>query len=352
MLISGPRRRHRRLAAVLDPGRRDPVGDRAGRDPADAAAQRPALAHRRAGRRAAQDRPRRGDRGAARRRRVRLLDRAADRVGLHHDARLPPQHLPGGDRHAGPRAAGALQGHARARDRTSSMFVAEEVRSIMASLGVRRFEEMIGRVELLETAEAIDHWKARGRRPVAGPAPPRGPADVPRRRRRARRAGARRRARLGADRAVRAGDRARRAGARRPIPIRNINRDVGGILSGEIARRHGAAACRRTRSSSTFSGSAGQSFGAWLAPGVTFTLQRRGQRLRRQGAVRRDRRRAPARDGAVSGRGEHDRRQHRAVRRDRGARVLPRPRGRALRGAQLRRAARSWRASATTAAST
>ena len=57
-----PRRRHRRLAAVLDPARRRAVGDRAGRDPADAAGQRPALAHRRAGRRPDAHRPRRGDR--------------------------------------------------------------------------------------------------------------------------------------------------------------------------------------------------------------------------------------------------------------------------------------------------
>ena len=110
-----PRRRHRRLAAVLDPGGRRAVGDRAGRDPADAAAQRPALADRRADRRPAEDRPRRRDRRDARRRRDGLLDRAADRHRLHHDARLPPEHLPGRDRHAGPRAAQALQGHPRAR---------------------------------------------------------------------------------------------------------------------------------------------------------------------------------------------------------------------------------------------
>ena len=54
-------------------------------------------------------------RRAARRRRVRLLDRAADRGRLHHDAQVPSQHLPGRRRHAGSRAAQALQGHARAR---------------------------------------------------------------------------------------------------------------------------------------------------------------------------------------------------------------------------------------------
>ena len=54
-----PRRRHRRLAALVDLRERNPVGDRPRRDPADAAAQRPALAHLGAGRRAAEDRPRR-----------------------------------------------------------------------------------------------------------------------------------------------------------------------------------------------------------------------------------------------------------------------------------------------------
>src|SRR6202042_3363613 len=42
------------------------------------------------------------------------------------------------------------------------MFVAEEVRTIMASLGVRRFEDLIGRADLLETQDAVDHWKSRG----------------------------------------------------------------------------------------------------------------------------------------------------------------------------------------------
>src|SRR5690606_5810142 len=59
------------------------------------------------------------------------------------------------------------------------MFVAEEVRELMAQLGFRRFDEMIGRVDLLEMKEAIDHWKARGvdvsallHMPEAGPDAP------------------------------------------------------------------------------------------------------------------------------------------------------------------------------------
>jgi glutamate synthase domain-containing protein 3 len=58
-----------------------------------------------------------------------------------------------------------------------------------------------------------------------------------------------------------------------PIPIRNVNRTVGGILSGEITRRHGALGLPEGTIEVALSGSAGQSFAAWLAPGVTFSLR-------------------------------------------------------------------------------
>ncbi len=58
-----------------------------------------------------------------------------------------------------------------------------------------------------------------------------------------------------------------------PIPLRNVNRTVGGILSGEIARRHGAAGLDEGTIEIAFSGSAGQSFAAWLAPGLVFSLR-------------------------------------------------------------------------------
>jgi glutamate synthase domain-containing protein 3 len=58
-----------------------------------------------------------------------------------------------------------------------------------------------------------------------------------------------------------------------PVPVRNVNRTVGGILSGEIARRRGAQGLPEGTIEISFSGSAGQSFGAWLAPGVTFSLR-------------------------------------------------------------------------------
>ena len=116
----GPRRRHRRVAAHRNQAQRHSLGARAGRDAAGAGAERPARSHHRAGRRPAQDRSRRGDRGAARRRRVRLRDRAAGRLGLHHDARLPPQHLPGRHRHAGSGAAQASSPASRSSSRTIS----------------------------------------------------------------------------------------------------------------------------------------------------------------------------------------------------------------------------------------
>ena len=90
------RRRHRRRSADLAEARGRAVGARPGRDPADAADQRAAGPDRGAGGRSAQDRPRRGHRCPARGRGVRLRHGAAGGQRLHHDAGLPPGHLPGG----------------------------------------------------------------------------------------------------------------------------------------------------------------------------------------------------------------------------------------------------------------
>jgi glutamate synthase domain-containing protein 2/glutamate synthase domain-containing protein 1/glutamate synthase domain-containing protein 3 len=153
------------------------------------------------------------------------------------------------------------------------MLLAEEVREIMASLGIRRFEEMIGRSDLLDMDDAIDHWKARHVDLAMVLKTLELPAGTPRRRTRPqvpvlddaldwellhRCAPA-----LDRCESVRLG----------PVPVRNVNRTVGGILSGEIARRHGAEGLREGTIEISFSGSAGQSFGAWLAPGVTFALR-------------------------------------------------------------------------------
>ena len=73
---------------------------------------------------------------AARRRGVRLLDRAAGRGGLRHDARLPPQHVPGRHRDAGSRAAPALHRHARARRPLLPASSPRSVRELLAALGL------------------------------------------------------------------------------------------------------------------------------------------------------------------------------------------------------------------------
>jgi glutamate synthase domain-containing protein 2/glutamate synthase domain-containing protein 1/glutamate synthase domain-containing protein 3 len=153
------------------------------------------------------------------------------------------------------------------------MNVAEEARRLMAALGVRRFEDLIGRAELLDMDEAIDHWKARKVDLSMVLASPDVPAGVARRRTR------------GPDPVLE--DALDWAIVRQcspalenseqvklgPISLRNVNRTVGGILSGEIARRFGYAGLPEGTIEIQLTGSAGQSFGAWLAPGVTLALR-------------------------------------------------------------------------------
>jgi glutamate synthase domain-containing protein 3 len=150
--------------------------------------------------------------------------------------------------------------------------VAEEARRIMARLGVRNFVELIGRTELLETEDAVEHWKAQG-------------IDLS--------------ALLSVPENVEPGT--LRYCTRRPDPvlydsidvdllqlcrpaieegrpvrlqrrIENKNRAVGGLLSGEIARVHGEAGLPEGSVEVGLTGSAGQSFGAWLARGVQLVL--------------------------------------------------------------------------------
>jgi glutamate synthase (NADPH/NADH) large chain/glutamate synthase (ferredoxin) len=151
-------------------------------------------------------------------------------------------------------------------------FVAEEVREILASLGLRTLDEAIGRVDLLEAEHAIDHWKARGVDLSHILANVELPEGAPRRRvepppavlddaldwklvELARPA-------------IEGGERVQAT-----LEIRNVNRCVGGILSSHIARAHGAKGLEDGSIAVRFRGSAGQSFGGWLAPGVTFELE-------------------------------------------------------------------------------
>jgi glutamate synthase (NADPH) large chain len=151
--------------------------------------------------------------------------------------------------------------------------VAEEARRIMASLGVRSIDELIGRSELLVPDEAVDHWKARSLdlRPLLdmtdglGDDAPRHwthPPDPV----------------LHDSIDVDLLQRCRPAledgmPVRLDLPIANRNRAVGGLLSGEIARRFGPEGLPDGSVEVRYRGSAGQSFGAWLAPGVSLELE-------------------------------------------------------------------------------
>jgi glutamate synthase domain-containing protein 3 len=153
------------------------------------------------------------------------------------------------------------------------MLVAEEVRELMASLGVRRFEDLIGRTDLLDTDEAIDHWKARHVDLSSVLKMPELPSGVPRRRTRPPEPvldDALDWSLVSSCEPALEGREPVRLG---PVLVRNVNRTVGGILSGEIARRFGARGLPEGTIEVSFQGSAGQSFAAWLACGVCFSLR-------------------------------------------------------------------------------
>ncbi|HKY23501.1 MAG TPA: glutamate synthase large subunit [Vicinamibacterales bacterium] len=151
-------------------------------------------------------------------------------------------------------------------------FVAEDVREIMAQLGFRKMDDMIGRVDKIDVTKAVDHWKAAGLdlsqilyKPVVAP-------NV-------------------AQRCVRGQDHGlekaldnelirrcedallRRKAVEFSMPIRNVNRTVGTILGSEVTRAFGAAGLPEGTIKIHFTGSAGQSFGAFLTPGITLTLE-------------------------------------------------------------------------------
>jgi glutamate synthase domain-containing protein 2/glutamate synthase domain-containing protein 1/glutamate synthase domain-containing protein 3 len=150
-------------------------------------------------------------------------------------------------------------------------FVAEEVREILASLGLRTLDEAIGRVDLLAAREAIEHWKARGVDLTHILTHVELPDDAPRRRIEPPPAVLKDaldwQLVQQAQPAIERGEQ-----VRIEAPIRNLNRCVGGILSSHVARGHGAQGLPPETIVVDFEGSAGQTFGGWLAPGVTFTL--------------------------------------------------------------------------------
>ncbi len=151
--------------------------------------------------------------------------------------------------------------------------IAEEVRELMAQLGFRQMNKMIGRVDRLEAKKAVDHWKAKGLDFSKILYQPEVPTDI---------------GRFcqipqdhGLDKALDntlllklcapAIERQEKVVA--VLPIRNVNRVVGTIVGSEITRRWGAEGLPEDTIEIHFTGSAGQSFGAFMPKGMTFFLE-------------------------------------------------------------------------------
>jgi glutamate synthase (NADPH/NADH) large chain len=151
-------------------------------------------------------------------------------------------------------------------------FVAEEVREYMARLGYRTFDEMIGQMQMLDREKAIQHWKANGLdfgklfhkpQPASGDTLYHSVAQD-----------------HGLEKAADRGLIEQAAPAlERGAPVRidtkicNVNRAFGAMLSGEVARIYGYAGLPDNTIHIRAVGTAGQSFGAWLAHGVTVELE-------------------------------------------------------------------------------
>jgi glutamate synthase (NADPH/NADH) large chain/glutamate synthase (ferredoxin) len=151
-------------------------------------------------------------------------------------------------------------------------FVAEELRQIMAKLGFRTINEMVGRVDKLKVHKAVDHWKAKGldltpllQAPDVGPEIARycvrkqdhGLADVL------------------DNQLIELCKPALEIGNKvtLDLPIRNVNRTVGTMLSSRVAKKFGLEGLPDDTITIKFSGSAGQSFGAFLSRGITLILE-------------------------------------------------------------------------------
>ncbi|MGL4524735.1 MAG: glutamate synthase-related protein, partial [Spirochaetia bacterium] len=154
-------------------------------------------------------------------------------------------------------------------------FVAEEVRELMASLGFRTIDEMIGRADMLEVDEALKHWKSQGIDLSPILYRPNLPLRI-----------ASRNVTTqdhGIDQAldhelIAVASEALEKGksVQADFGIRNTNRTVGTMLSGKIAEKYGEEGLPEDTIWYNFTGSAGQSFGAFAAPGLTLTLQGEG----------------------------------------------------------------------------
>ncbi len=154
-------------------------------------------------------------------------------------------------------------------------FIADEVREYMAQLGIRKFDELVGRSDLLGMQHGIAHWKSQGLDFSRVFHQPDMPASV-----------ARRHSEQQDHELEKALDNtliAQAQGAlndRKPVAIEsrigNVNRTVGTMLSHEVAKRYGQMGLPTDTINVKFSGTAGQSFGAFLAHGISFELRGEG----------------------------------------------------------------------------
>ncbi|NEB79816.1 glutamate synthase large subunit [Streptomyces sp. SID14478] len=156
-------------------------------------------------------------------------------------------------------------------------FIAEEVRELLAELGFRTIEEAVGHAELLDTERAVNHWKAQGLdlEPLFYvPELPDGAArhQVITQDHGLEKALDNELIKLAAD-ALAANDQADAQPVRAQVAIRNINRTVGTMLGHEVTKKFGGAGLPDDTVDITFTGSAGQSFGAFVPRGVTLRLE-------------------------------------------------------------------------------
>jgi glutamate synthase domain-containing protein 2/glutamate synthase domain-containing protein 1/glutamate synthase domain-containing protein 3 len=151
-------------------------------------------------------------------------------------------------------------------------FLAEQVRRYMADLGFRTVDEMVGRVDMLDVEPAVDHWKASGLDFSSILYNPPTPSRVARR-------------------CIQSQDHGLHGALDHQLvehsldallslspleinlPVRNVHRSVGTMLSGEVARRYGSSGLPDETLRIHLNGSAGQSLGAFLAKGITITLE-------------------------------------------------------------------------------
>jgi glutamate synthase domain-containing protein 2/glutamate synthase domain-containing protein 1/glutamate synthase domain-containing protein 3 len=151
-------------------------------------------------------------------------------------------------------------------------YIAQDVREIMAELGFRTIDEMVGRADVLDVNKAIDHWKANGldfSKLLTMPALPEG----------------------GSLRCTRSQNHdfslsidkdlieKSKAAIEEQVPVKlhepifNYNRTVGATLSATVSKKYGSIGLPSDTINVKFMGSAGQSFGAFLAPGITFEIE-------------------------------------------------------------------------------